>query len=56
MAPPFWLYMYGAKGLILIPRYSKYFVVYNFYVTILLLYSNIIEDTFYWVFIFVKKC
>ena len=46
-APPFWSYVYGTKGLILIPHYSKYFVTYNFYVTILLLHLSIIGNTFY---------
>ena len=46
-APPFWFYVYGAKGLILMPRYSKYSVICSFYVMILLLYLNIIGDIFY---------
>ena len=54
-APPFWFCMYGAKGLILIPRYFKYFIIYNFYVMILLLYLSTVGDTFYWALIFVKK-
>ena len=29
------------------PRYSKYFIIYNFYVTILLSYSSTIGNTFY---------
>ena len=54
-APPFWSYIYGAKGLILILYYSKYSVIYNFCVTILLLYLSTVENTFYWVLIFIKK-
>ena len=46
-APPFWLYMYSAKGLILIPYYSKYSVIYSFYITILLSHLSTVEDTFY---------
>ena len=33
--------------LILISRYSKYFVICNFYVMILLLYLNTVGNTFY---------
>ena len=54
-APLFWFYVYGAKGLILIPRYFKYSITCNFYITILLLYSSTVGDTFYWVLIFIKK-
>ena len=46
-APPFWFCVYGAEGLILIPYYSKYSVTCSFYVTILLLYSSTVGDTFY---------
>ena len=53
--PPFWFYVYGTKGSILMPRYSKYFIIYNFCVIILLLYSSTVGDTFYWVSIFIKK-
>ena len=56
LAPPFWFYVYGAKGLILIPYYSKYSVICSFCVTILLLYLSIVGDTFYWALIFIKKC
>ena len=38
------------------PRYFKYFVIYNFYVMILLLYSSIVGDIFCWALILVKKC
>ena len=55
LAPPFWFYVYSTEGLILIPRYFKYSITYSFYIIILLLYLNIIGDTFYWVLIFVKK-
>ena len=54
--PPFWFYMYGIKGLILIPYYSKYSITCNFYVIILLLHLSTVGDTFYWASIFVKKC
>ena len=47
LAPPFWSYIYGTKGSILIPYYSKYSITYNFYGTILLLHLSTIEDTFY---------
>ena len=47
LVPPFWFCVYGAKGLILIPRYFKYFVICNFCVIILLLYSSTVKDTFY---------
>ena len=46
LAPPFWSYVYSAKGLILILRYSKYSVIRSFYVMILLLYSSTVGDTF----------
>ena len=56
LVPPFWFYVYGTKGLILIPCYSKYFIFYNFYIIILLLHLSTIRDTFYYVLIFIKKC
>ena len=46
-APPFWFYIYGTKGLILIPHYFKYFIIYNFYVIILLSHLNTVGNTFY---------
>ena len=46
-APPFWSYVYGAKGLILILYYFKYFVICSFCVMILLLYLSTVGDTFY---------
>ena len=55
LALPFWFYVYGAKGLILIPRCSKYSVICSFCVTILLLYLSTIKDTFCWASIFIKK-
>ena len=54
-APPFWFYVYGAEGLILIPRYSKYFITYSFYITISLLYLSTVGDIFYWASILIKK-
>ena len=47
LAPPFWFYMYGTKGSILIPYYSKYSIICNFCVIILLLYLSTVENTLY---------
>ena len=47
LALPFWFYVYSIKGLILILRYFKYFIICNFCVIILLLYLSTVGDTFY---------
>ena len=43
--PPFWFYIYGTEGSILIPRYLEYSVTCSFYITILLLYLSTVGVT-----------
>ena len=54
-APPFWFYVYGTEGLILMPHCFKYFIICSFCITILLLHLSTVGDTFCWASIFIKK-